>query len=137
MPADAQTVIVVASETPYAEMHGDDADLALSERDLGAFAAAKRSGKKVVLVLFSGRPLLLTPVLSADAIVAAWLPGSEGDGLADVLTGRVPFRARLPHSWPRSLDQVPINVGDADYHPLFPYGYGLGLNQDGSVRVLE
>ena len=60
-----------------------------------------------------------------DALVASWLPGSEGDGVADVLFGERPFTGRLPMTWPRTLEQEPINVGDPDYHPLFPYGFGL------------
>ena len=60
-----------------------------------------------------------------DALVAAWLPGSEGAGVADTLFGRVPFTGKLPVSWPKSVDQEPINVGDADYDPLYPYGWGL------------
>jgi beta-glucosidase len=60
-----------------------------------------------------------------DALVASWLPGSEGEGVADVLFGARPFTGQLPVTWPRSLDQEPINVGDAAYDPLFPYGFGL------------
>ena len=62
-----------------------------------------------------------------DAFVAAWLPGSEGAGVADVLFGDVAPTGKLPHSWPRSVEQVPINVGDADYDPLFPFGFGLSV----------
>jgi beta-glucosidase len=61
----------------------------------------------------------------ADALVAAWLPGTEGQGIADVLLGDVPFTGKLSHSWPRSMDQEPINVGDSPYHPQFRYGWGL------------
>ena len=60
-----------------------------------------------------------------DALVAAWLPGSQGEGVADVLFGHRSFTGRLSMTWPRTLEQEPINVGDRDYHPLFPYGYGL------------
>jgi beta-glucosidase len=58
-------------------------------------------------------------------LVASWLPGSEGDGVADVLFGTRPFTGKLPVSWPRSVDQEPINIGDPGYNPLFPFGYGL------------
>jgi beta-glucosidase len=61
----------------------------------------------------------------ADAIVAAWLPGSEGQGVAEVLFGDYAPTGKLPHSWPRSMRQIPINAGDAGYDPLFPYGFGL------------
>ena len=80
----------------------------------------------MVLVLVSGRPLVLGAALEqADAVVAAWLPGSEGAGVADVLFGEAGFTGKLGHSWPRSVAQIPINVGGADYRPLFPYGSGL------------
>jgi beta-glucosidase len=74
----------------------------------------------------SGRPLILGEAADlADAIVAAWLPGSEGTGVADVLLGDAGFSGKLSHSWPRSMAQIPINVGDANYDPLFAYGFGL------------
>jgi beta-glucosidase len=78
-------------------------------------------------VIVSGRPLILDPAQrhESDAIVAAWLPGSEGVGVADDLFGTHPFTGKLPVSWPRTLSQEPINVGDPNYHPLYPYGYGL------------
>jgi beta-glucosidase len=79
-----------------------------------------------VVVVVSGRPLILTDQLaSMDALVASWLPGSQGEGVADVLYGRRPFTGRLSMTWPRTLEQEPINVGDRNYHPLFPYGWGL------------
>ena len=79
------------------------------------------------MVVVSGRPLIIEPAQLApiDALVAAWLPGSEGAGVADTLFGVRPFTGRLPMTWPRTLEQEPINVGDADYDPLYPYGYGL------------
>ncbi|MGH3656903.1 MAG: glycoside hydrolase family 3 protein, partial [Micromonosporaceae bacterium] len=74
----------------------------------------------------SGRPQVLTDQLSTmDALVASWLPGSEGAGVADVLFGARPFTGKLPMTWPRSEAQVPINIGDANYDPLFAYGFGL------------
>ncbi|TMM01157.1 MAG: beta-glucosidase, partial [Actinobacteria bacterium] len=75
----------------------------------------------------SGRPLLLDPAqrTETDAIVAAWLPGSEGAGVADTLFGARPFNGKLPVSWPQTLAQEPINVGDPHYDPLYPFGYGL------------
>jgi beta-glucosidase len=78
------------------------------------------------VVLVSGRPLIINDALAqADAVVAAWLPGSEGAGVADVLFGDYKPTGKLPFTWPRSMSQLPINVGDAVYDPLFPYGYGL------------
>jgi beta-glucosidase len=121
--------IVVVGEAPYAEMFGDRKEpdgMGLDEEDLATLARVRASGVPTVAVLVSGRALVVTEELEGwDAFVAAWLPGSEGAGVADVLFGDVAPTAKLPHSWPRSVDQVPINVGDADYDPLFPFGFGL------------
>jgi beta-glucosidase len=116
--------IVVIGETPYAEWLGDDGDLALDPADI---ACLNRIGNiPTVVVLVSGRPMMVADrVGSWDAFVAAWLPGTEGDGVAQVLFGEHNFTGTLPHSWPASIAQVPINVGDAGYSPLYPYGYGL------------
>jgi beta-glucosidase len=120
--------VVVVGETPYAEGHGDvgsGGHLNLSTSDRRAVDRVCAAMRCVVLVV-AGRPQLVTDRLGEiDALVASWLPGSEGAGVADVLFGRVPFTGRLPVSWPRDAAQEPINVGDADYQPLFPYGYGL------------
>lgn len=79
-----------------------------------------------VVLVVSGRPMTITDQLSEiDGLVASWLPGTEGEGVADALFGDVPFRGQLPQSWPRSLSQEPINVGDNPYDPLFPFGWGL------------
>jgi beta-glucosidase len=122
----ADVAVVVVGETPYAEMLGDRRDLSLSERDTATIANARKAGIPVVVVLFSGRPLIINDALAqADAFVAAWLPGTEGLGVADVLFGDYKPSGKLPVSWPRSMAQIPINVGDATYDPLFPYGFGL------------
>lgn len=122
----ADVAIVVVGEHPYAEGVGDDADLELSAEDQAVIANVKESGVPMVLVVLSGRPMILGDALdAADAVVAAWLPGTEGQGVADVLLGAHPPTGTLSFSWPRSVDQHPINVGDADYDPLFEYGYGL------------
>jgi beta-glucosidase len=124
--AGADVGIVVVGETPYAEAAGDRRDLSLSEKDISAIRAVKQAGVPVVLVLISGRPMILGAALDlADAVVVAWLPGSEGIGVADVLFGEYKPTGKLPVSWPRSNDQLPINVGDAKYDPLFPFGFGL------------
>lgn len=124
--AGADVGIVVIGETPYAEGAGDNNALTLSSADESAVAAMKSAGIPVVVVLISGRPLLINSILTqADAVVAAWLPGTEGAGITDVLFGDHPFTGTLPHSWPRNIQQVPVNVGDAVYDPLFPYGFGL------------
>jgi beta-glucosidase len=124
--AGAAVGIAVIGETPYAEWLGDKADLSLDAADVAAVKAMKDAGLKTVVVLVTGRPMLLDKILPlADAIVAAWLPGTEGEGIADVLFGDFKPTGKLPQSWPKSMAQVPINVGDATYDPLYPYGYGL------------
>jgi beta-glucosidase len=122
----ADVAIAVVGEEPYAEFKGDRQDLNLSAEDLSLIERMRRSGRPLVVVLLSGRPMVLGRSLElADALVASWLPGSEGQGVADVLLGDYPPTGKLPHSWPRSMAQVPINVGDPGYDPLFPYGFGL------------
>jgi beta-glucosidase len=118
--------VVVVGENPYAEMLGDTSDLSLNPEDIKAIEQVKKAGIPVVVVLFSGRPLIIDPVLKyTDAFVAAWLPGTEGQGIADVLFGDYNFTGKLTHSWPKTMSQVPINIGDKNYDPLFKYGFGL------------
>ncbi|HEY8411369.1 MAG TPA: glycoside hydrolase family 3 N-terminal domain-containing protein [Pyrinomonadaceae bacterium] len=127
--------IVVIGETPYAEMVGDRKDLTVADEDVAAVEAVKRAGIPVVVVLLSGRPLIVDKILDkADALVAAWLPGTEGRGVTDVLFGDYNFSGKLSCSWPRSMDQIPINIGDAGYDPLFKYGHGLRYPQGKSRR---
>ncbi|MEW5798327.1 MAG: glycoside hydrolase family 3 N-terminal domain-containing protein [Bacteroidota bacterium] len=122
----ADVGIVVVGETPYAEGVGDNNSLTLSQSDLSAISTMKAAGIPVVVILISGRPMIINTALAdADAFVAAWLPGTEGGGVTDVLFGDYNFSGKLSHSWPRSIQQVPVNYGDATYDPLFPYGFGL------------
>lgn len=124
--AGADVGIVVVGETPYAEMRGDREDLSLAPEDLAAIRAVKAAGVPVVVVVISGRPLIINEALeAADAVVAGWLPGTEGLGITDVLFGDHRPTGKLPVSWPRSNHQLPINAGDPGYDPLFPYGFGL------------
>ncbi|MFC8536321.1 glycoside hydrolase family 3 N-terminal domain-containing protein [Streptomyces sp. NPDC057249] len=120
--------VVVVGETPYAEGVGDVGnghDLKLSDADRAAIDKVCAAMKCAVLIV-SGRPQLIGDQLDGiDALVASWLPGSEGDGVADVLFGKRPFTGQLPVTWPKSEAQLPINVGDASYDPQFPYGWGL------------
>jgi beta-glucosidase len=133
--------IVIVGEMPYGEGVGDSADLTLSETDIAAINSVRSKVEKLIVVIISGRPLVITdqyPV--ADAWVAAWLPGTEGEGVADVLFGDYPFTGELPYSWPRSNDQLPINenndVGKTGCDaPLFPFGYGLG--EAGSEPIVQ
>jgi len=99
----------------------------LSAVDTAAVDKVCAAVERCVMVIVSGRPLILDPAQRdrVDGLVAAWLPGSEGAGVADTLFGTRPFTGKLPVSWPRSLAQEPINVGDANYDPLYPFGYGL------------
>ncbi|WP_019872320.1 carbohydrate binding domain-containing protein [Salinispora oceanensis] len=155
--------IVVVGEQPYAEGIGDVGNngftMTLSAAEQDTVNTVCSAVDECVVLVISGRPLVLDDALaSADAVVASWLPGTEGAGVADVLFGEQPFTGQLPVSWPRSLDQEPINVGDASYDPLYPYGWGLrtdatqdrlhelraelaGIEQDGwtqaAVQVLD
>lgn len=120
--------VVVVGETPYAEGIGDVGnghDLELSAADQAAVDTVCAAMKCAVLIV-SGRPQLVGDRLGdIDALVASWLPGTEGDGVADVLYGKRAFTGQLPVTWPKSVSQLPINVGDAAYDPQFPYGWGL------------
>src|SRR5450756_1667004 len=115
---DADTIIAVVGELPYAEMKGDRTELNLSAADMALIAKAKTSGAPVVTILFSGRPLVLNSALTdSDAFVAAWLPGTEGLGVPDVLFGDFKFTGKSARNWPRSSDK--------SAKPLFPFGFGL------------
>ncbi|MFJ3997224.1 glycoside hydrolase family 3 N-terminal domain-containing protein [Streptomyces parvus] len=120
--------VVVVGETPYAEGIGDVGnghDLELTAADKAAVDTVCAAMKCAVLIV-SGRPQLIGDQLGKiNALVASWLPGSEGDGVADVLYGKRAFTGQLPVTWPKSETQLPINVGDATYDPQFPYGWGL------------
>ncbi|GAA0911744.1 glycoside hydrolase family 3 N-terminal domain-containing protein [Nonomuraea longicatena] len=120
--------VVVVGERPYAEGQGDvgrqGRTMELSPQDRAAVETVCGALDCVVVVV-SGRPLLLGDLSQVEAVVAAWLPGSEGAGVSDPLFGAVPYTGRLPYTWPRSMEQLPINVGDAAYDPLYPYGWGL------------
>src|SRR5204863_1793022 len=97
----ADAVIVVVGEPPYAEMKGDRADLSLAAEDANLIAKARQSGSPVITILLSGRPLVLGQALdNSDAFVAAWLPGTEGQGVADILFGVVKPVGKLPRTWP-------------------------------------
>jgi beta-glucosidase len=129
-PLDGYDVgVVVVGEKPYAEGIGDVGNnghtLGLTDADKATVSKVCAAMKCVVLVV-SGRPQVIADQLGdIDALVASWLPGTEGAGVADVLFGKRPFSGRLPVTWPRSVDQEPLNVGDAAYDPQYPYGWGL------------
>jgi beta-glucosidase len=103
----------------------------------------KKKGIPVISIFLTGRPLWVNPELNAsDAFVVAWLPGTEGAAVADVLfrnaAGEInrDFNGKLSYSWPRSVDQTVLNRGDAKYDPLFAYGFGLTYAQDGALPQL-
>ena len=128
----AEIGIAVVGELPYAEGPGDVSSLLLKPEDVTLIQTMRQHSQKLIVVLVSGRPMVITPQYDlADAWVAAWLPGSEGEGVADVLTGKEVFTGKLPFTWPRNDSQLPININNVKATegcdaPLFPYGYGLG-----------
>jgi beta-glucosidase len=141
-PLLADVGIVVLAEDPYAEGVGDRADLSLNEQEIGILEETRKYSQHIVVILISGRPRVITNQLDmADAWVAAWLPGTEGGGIADVLFGDYPFTGKTAYSWPRSNEQLPINVNNAANKtgceaPLFPFGYGLAHGES-TPELLE
>ncbi len=116
----------VVGERPYAEGFGDDGELKLPVGDLRTLSRMREQCDDLVVILISGRPLIVTDLVDDwDAFVAAWLPGTEGHGVADVLFGEEPFTAALPYTWPRSIDQLPIAPGVEPEEPLYQLGYAL------------
>jgi beta-glucosidase len=133
---DADIAIIVVGETPYAESFGDighesnTRKLTLTEEHQEYIKIYKKNGVKTVVVLVSGRPLIVTDQIeNSDAFIAAWLLGSEGEGVAEVLFGDFNFLGKLPHSWPRSIEDYKGKYGpnfwDNSIQPLYPLGYGL------------
>jgi beta-glucosidase len=144
--AKPDVAIVVFGEDPYAEFQGDIANLGYQLGDKTNLALLKKlkvQGIPVVSVFLSGRPLWVNPEINAsDAFVAAWLPGSEGGGVADVLVAgesgksKRDFQGKLGFSWPKRADQGPLNRGQPGYDPQFAYGYGLSYAKGGKVGAL-
>lgn len=135
----ADVGVVVVGEMPYAEGLGDRNDLSLSEEDLAVIEKVRAKSKKLVIILISGRPMIITePLEQADAFIAAWLPGTEGQGVADVLFGDYPFTGKLPFTWPRSIDQLPFDFENLPFEgpdaPLFPFGYGLSTDPNAEIE---
>ncbi|WP_442816437.1 glycoside hydrolase family 3 protein [Streptomyces sp. NBC_01304] len=138
---DADTAVVVVGETPYAEGYGDvggpecgwcgtsqqeEKSLTLQAADQAVVDKVCAEVATCVVLVVSGRPQIVAdPDGRIDALVASWLPGTEGAGVADVLFGKKAFTGRLPVTWPATAAQVPINVGDKEYRPAYPYGWGL------------
>ena len=145
--AKFDVVVAVIGERPYAEGDGDigpNGTLRHSGRypeDLAVLQAVAGKGKPVVTVFVSGRPLYVNDLLNlSDVFVAAWLPGTEGKGVSDLLVSsakRYDFSGKLPFSWPKSACQTDLNVGDKNYAPLFAYGYGLKAATRSKVGKLD
>lgn len=134
-PLVAEVGIVVLAEKPYAEGVGDRQDISLTQAETDLLTRMRARSQKLIVVLLSGRPRVITEQLPlADAWVAAWWPGTEGNGITDVLFGDFPFTGKTPYSWPRTNEQLPININNAAGKtgcdaPLFPFGYGLSLGE--------
>jgi len=131
------TVNVDPRESTVAVMKAADFEQMLQPADRAAIDRVCDAIETCIVLVVSGRPQILTDQLNKiDALVASWLPGSEGAGVADVLFGRRPFTGRLSMTWPRTQAQVPINIGDSNYDPLFPFGWGLQTGADQQQAVV-
>jgi len=126
-PGTADVGIVVVGELPYAEGVGDQENLALSTADVELIKRVRKRCDRLVLIVISGRPLIISDVMAqCDAVVAAWLPGSEGQGVADVLFGDYAFTGKLPFTWPKAMNQIPFDFNSLDEKKvLFPFGYSV------------
>jgi beta-glucosidase len=121
---NAEAVVAVVGELPYAEWRGNATNLDLDPGDVALVEKAKASGAPVTTILLSGRPLILGSALDiSDAFIAAWLPGTEGEGVADVLFGDCKPVGKLPREWLHNDEQMAAN--DMTGEPLFPFGFGL------------
>jgi beta-glucosidase len=117
--------IVVVGEHPYSETFGDSMTLTMVDPGPSIIKNVCEAVKCVVVIV-SGRPIVIEPYISSiHALVAAWLPGTEGQGVTDVLFGDYGFSGKLSRTWFRTVDQLPMNVGDSHYDPLFPFGFGV------------
>ena len=119
-------VVAVVGENPYTEGVGDNPTIGLSSFDAAVLEKCYESGNKLVVVILSGRPLIIKDHVNKwNGLIAAWLPGMAGEGVSDVLYGDYSPTGKLSYSWPKDTGQLPLNEGDANYDPLFPFGYGL------------
>ncbi len=123
---DPEVCVAVVGERPYSEGFGDDADLKLPVPDLRLLDRMREQCDELAVILVSGRPLIVSDMVDDwDAFVAAWLPGTEGQGVADVLFGIEPFTGTLPYTWPRTVEQLPIEDTVPIESPLYPLGSGI------------
>jgi beta-glucosidase len=118
--------VAVVAEFPYAEGVGDDSEPRLPSSDEALLSRMREQCAQLAVVIMSGRPLIITDLIDSwDALIAAWLPGTEGDGVAEVLFGSRPFSGSLPYTWPRDVEQLPIDPNRPIEDPLFARGFGL------------
>ncbi|MEM0928291.1 MAG: glycoside hydrolase family 3 N-terminal domain-containing protein [Pseudomonadota bacterium] len=140
---DADVVVAIYGEDPYAEFQGDrsNVDFVPNGFDPQTLTSFQEQGTPVVSVFVSGRPLWTNPELNvSDAFIAAWLPGSEGGGIADMLfrtDDSYDFTGRLSFSWPKTAAQAELNPTDPKYDPLFPLGFGLSYADDVELGALS
>ena len=122
---DYNAAIVVVGEDPYTEMKGDSDELFLSDNDKKSIEEVKKMGIPYVVVLITGRPLIVNETIdNSNAFLVAWLPGTEGGGVADILFGKENLYGKLSFSWPKSMEDIPCNY-DNNCEPLYPLGHGL------------
>ena len=136
-PIIADVGIAVIGEFPYSEWRGDNAFLEIDPAEIAMIERLNERSEKVIVILLSGRPMIVTDILPlTDAFIAAWLPGTEGQGIADVLFGDHPFVGKLPYTWPRNIEQIPFDFANLPTEgcdaPLFPFGYGLTYQESDS-----
>lgn len=128
--SNSDVVVVVVGEKPYSEGVGDRDSLYLSDEDIKLLKKVENTNLPHVVILISGRPMIINEALTkSDAFVSAWLPGTEGEGITDVIFGDYNFTGKLSMTWPKSMKQIPINYGDSNYDPLFKLGFGLSYKK--------
>ena len=127
---ESDIIVIAVGEKPYTEGVGDRDSLILSEDNKKLLKKVKRTKIPYVIILISGRPMIIEEELDdSHAFIAAWLPGTEGGGISDVIFGDFNFTGKLSMTWPKSMKQVPINYGDSNYDPLFKFGFGLSYKK--------
>ncbi len=126
VPLNADVGIAVVGETPYAEYEGDDPDLLMDTKDRDIINNLSDAGIPIIVILISGRPMIVTDQIDKmDALIAAWLPGTEGQGVVDIIFGDCNPTGKLSYTWPRSINQIPLNDIDGSKESLFLFGFGL------------
>ena len=134
-PVDV-AIVVVGEKVPYSEGVGDRLDLNLDDEDINLINKIKEQGIPTIALLVSGRPMIISEMLPfTDAALAVWYPGTEGEGIAEVLFGDFEPSGQLTHSWPNKMAQIPINFGNEDYKPLFNYKHGFQYFPSASTSI--